>query len=148
MSELMKRYTQLIEMMSPDERKFVNHQSLKNSIIHFDEITDEIESEHCLRLIEQCINDIETNEEKFDLFTAHDLFIAYIQPLSKVYKKIGFIKFIPLHYRILISVPIDIIFGSLFLNFPYPILTFLSLLHYGIKRMRYKDTSKYFSVFY
>jgi hypothetical protein len=148
MHVLKNKYLEIMEMLTAEEKKYVSYKSLYNFIIHLDEIGDDIELNYCTQLIDEYLNDIKKDTNEIDRTTAYVYFNTYISPLANFYEKIGFVRMHPLKYYMLCTIPIDIIFGLLFLKFPYPILTVLFLIKYWVERSKHKDESRYFSLFY
>ena len=148
MQVLKTKYLEIIDMLTAEERKYVSYKSLYNFIIHLDDIDSESELKYCIQLIDEYLNDIKENANNINSKTAYVYFNTYLYPLKNIYIKNGFVEMHPLKYYMLVSIPIDILFGLLFLEFPYPILTVIFLINQWVKRSRHKDESKYFSLFY
>lgn len=148
MLDLERKYLDIISMLTIEERKYISYKSLYNFIIHLNEIESKSELKYCAQLIDEYLEDIKENASNISSKTAYVYFNNYLYPLKNIYVKNGFVEMHPLKYYMLVSIPIDILFGLLFLKFPYPILTVIFLINQWVKRIRHKDESKYFSLFY
>lgn len=148
MDDVLVKYDKLMEILDEKQKRRIHYKSLRNFIIHLNELESigykyniERKIDEYLELVEQNINDIDKT------FIVH-LFADYIVPTGEVYKKIGFKEITQLRYSIFYTLPIDCVVGILLLKFPYPILTVLLLINHFFRQRKYYKANMVYGMFY
>ena len=145
---MIDRYDAIMLHLLPKERKYIHYRSFKNFIVHLESIREDSEKLCASKLLTDYMNDIEHQQYEIDLADGKRFFLYYIRPIAAFYKGIGFVEILHLRYHLMLSIPFDIVVGLIFFKFPYPILSLLILIKVMIERMKHRDKSKYYCMFY
>lgn len=144
--ELLEKYESVIDGLSDRNKRNVHYKSLKNYIIHLQNLTSnrtyvEIKIDEYLELV---------NDEKGDITEEMSTFLLekYIMVIGEEYVQIGFVHITPLKYLLLFSLMGDSLSYIAFFNFPYPIITAFTLAYYFLYRKKWYDKNKAFGMFY
>lgn len=148
MNDMFIRYNNIIEVLNKDQRKYIHHKSLRNFIIHL----NELESIGYRYNIEKKINDylefIEQHTNEIDRNCTAPFFADYIFPIGEVYKKIKFRRIAVLENWLPFGIIIDCMVSIFVLKFPSPILSSLILLNYFFRQRKYYKANKVYGMFY
>ena len=149
MNDLAMRYNNLLEQLNQKQRKYIHYRSVWNFINQLDDIQTESEKQHCQRELLKYLNIVEENiDDLIDSSVTIALFNDYLYPLGNIYKKIGFIRIMPLRIAFALSIIVDILMCILFWKYPLPILATLTLINQFIINRKYYKKGKVFGRLY
>ena len=148
MNEILGRYNSIIEVLNKDQRKYIHHKSLRNFILHLDELESVGYRNNIERKIDDYLDFIEQNANEIDRHYTATLFADYIFPIGEVYKKIKFRRIAVLENWLPFGIIIDCIVSGFLVKFPCPILTSLILLNYFFRQRKYYKANMVYGMFY
>jgi len=148
METLFGRYNYILKYLNVKEKKYIHYRSLKNFILHVDDIVSEDDNYKSKCILNEYLDIVENSIGNIDSVITTNLFVDYLYPLGEIYKEVGFKRMFALKYSVIFSFIIDAAVGFIFFKFPYPILTIIVLVNYLIKQKKEMASSKVYSMFY
>ncbi len=72
--------------LSPRMRKYIHYRSMRNFVLHLDEINAERDRAKILAILEEYVQCVQSNDYSFDRYSSADLATNYLFPLVEYYR--------------------------------------------------------------
>lgn len=133
-AEITETILSLETMISERMRKNIHYRSMRNFVLHFEEISSEKAREKVHRLLEGYIEEVRAHDYDFERDSSYQLARKYLSPLSGYYKESSnFMGFIGIKLALFIGILGDVILRITHLSsaiWHLPIVTICFLLYY------------------
>jgi hypothetical protein len=138
--------------LSAKKKRYIHFYSVRNFIVHFDNLPKESLKNKVLDLISNYIEEVEQNFFDYHGESSYMLYMAYVDKLSPIYSTyLDFKSFMTLRTALMVGVPIDLVLYFILRNsvlFYLPIVTFCLLLYYLYNKVFLEKKKKNFGLFY
>lgn len=148
MRTLLDRFLSVAELLPSKSKRYIHYNTLRNFIIHVDDIDEYFDKQKALVGINEYLSEIENCRGEIEKTQSYNYYVEYLKPLVGIYIKIGFKEIHRLRYQLIISTTIDIFCGFVFFKYPYPIMTTIVFFNHYIINRKIKNSTKVYSMFY
>ena len=152
MEEVKKMFISWEELLTPKQKKNIHFFSMRNFVFHFDNLPNERIKEKVNLVLDDYINEVQDNYFDYKGIQSYELTSRYMDKLSEIYKTyLGFKTFLKFRFVIIFGILGDSVLYLLLhnqLNFYFPIITLILLIHYLYTKFFFERRKKVFGIFY
>lgn len=140
------------DMLSPRMRKYIHYRSMRNCVLHFDEIKSGRDRNKILVLLSEYVECVCSNDYSFDRNSSAELAVAYLFPLVDYYRGDShFVRVIKPQEALIVGFLVDslLFLTNILSSLRYiPITTMLLFLYYLYLRIFKIPKGRVYGMFY
>jgi hypothetical protein len=140
-------------MLPPRMRKYIHYRSMRNFMLHFNEIGSERDRAKILTILEEYVQCVQSNDYSFDRHSSPELATSYLFPLIDLYRdnSTRFMRVIKLQEALMLGFLVDSILylSHVLSGLHYIPITTVTLLSYYVFLLIFKIPSgRVYGMFY
>jgi len=142
----------LDSLISERMKKYIHYKSMKNFVLHIEEIKNPRHRSHIMQLLSQYLEETKENDYNYDVSTTGDLARKYLFVMGDYYRRdANFVQALKIEHVFLYGIMIDslLYFAGILSKFAYLPLTTIGFLTYYLFVSIFKEKKgRVYGVFY